>query len=1027
MTLAPQLRQQPRDENVEIYDRFSVSKPTLSEVWDASRALQDQDNSDAHSRRLDRAYAPIITAINEVRRKEGKPLLLSPSQGALVSDEPINARGGPAGIATPATGLWDRTAQDAAEAQVAREVKRIQRQYPGALKGVPDTADRIMAPIVQADQVTRDKSREVLGRSYGIGQGLAAFAGAASKGFEDPVNLMTLPIGGGGKTLVQVIAREALVNGLSEALQIPFVRQNRAELGEELTTGESIEMIGTAAVAGGALGGGLHAGGKALGYLGRKAPSVLDAIRDRLGLKPDAPVTDRDVAGAAEQILGTDRLTPDERAATQVIERDAEVAATSPYRPDGAGLDRHADELTAAMEKVRATPDEIHVASIAPATPAPAPPASGALTQSGIIRFVINTLEGGGKLVDNGDGAGATKYGITQKFNPGVDIAGLTEDQAARIARDRYWLREFNDQNPQVAAIAFDANYLAGPDTARAIIRGAEGDPAKALTLYRAALDRVIARNPDKAKFRKGWNSRLDKLEAYVTAHPQARLAPEVFGEDLAAYRAQQAALDAEALQIDAASLRDGEAVRDYLDALDRGDTAAVEAYAADFARDNAAALALEQERRAWLGTDGAARPDAADIAGTAAPARPAAPAPESILAVRRYVSDTRGSLKPEALAKALDLAPEEARRALDAVAQENGTRLQTLRAKDGAVRYRRRAPERTLDAIAFLAKHGGIDRAEWIAQTGNRDDRYFAPQFGALLRKNGLPLDRARELLHEAGYFYGAGPDAGDTLDINDLIDLVETSSKSPVYALADLDAMARRAEEQGARQTALEALNGEIISQGLKLRRGDRNRALDLMLYEGLDENEALVRVVNEQLQDAFDKAWEETPDDYYAQLADEFAALYEENPRGRDETDGGYPGFEGDQGAGPGRAGEPGGLDPQEIDPAPAPLDPARQGVDDPYGPEAAALAADLLHDLRAAIDPAIAERQAQETALKAAAPLQAKVDQESTIGAPLFDAADQSRLFDIDGTPMTAADLLADLDADQAAINAIRGCL
>ena len=83
--------------------------------------------------------------------------------------------------------------------------------------------------------------------------------------------------------------------------------------------------------------------------------------------------------------------------------------------------------------------------------------------------------------------------------------------------------------------------------------------------------------------------------------------------------------------------------------------------------------------------------------------------------------------------------------------------------------------------------------------------------------------------------------------------------------------------------------------------------------------------------------------------------------------------------------------------------------------------------MLHDLRAAIDPAIAERQAQETALKAAAPLQAKVDQESTIGAPLFDAADQSRLFDIDGTPMTAADLLADLDADQAAIDAIRGCL
>ena len=76
----------------------------------------------------------------------------------------------------------------------------------------------------------------------------------------------------------------------------------------------------------------------------------------------------------------------------------------------------------------------------------------------------------------------------------------------------------------------------------------------------------------------------------------------------------------------------------------------------------------------------------------------------------------------------------------------------------------------------------------------------------------------------------------------------------------------------------------------------------------------------------------------------------------------------------------------------------------------------------------VDPAIAERQAQLANLKAASPMQAKVDQESTIGSPLFDAVDQATFrLDDEGDPVAPADLLAQIDAEDAMIKTIKDCL
>ena len=111
-------------------------------------------------------------------------------------------------------------------------------------------------------------------------------------------------------------------------------------------------------------------------------------------------------------------------------------------------------------------------------------------------------------------------------------------------------------------------------------------------------------------------------------------------------------------------------------------------------------------------------------------------------------------------------------------------------------------------------------------------------------------------------------------------------------------------------------------------------------------------------------------------------------------------------------------------------------ALRAFDDPDGPAAMGVVDSLEHDLRAVLlrqaqdsrDPNVVERQAQQAQLKAASPMQAMVDQESTIGSPLFDAVDQPTFrLDDEGDAVAPADLLAEIDAEDAMIKTIKDCL
>ncbi len=84
---------------------------------------------------------------------------------------------------------------------------------------------------------------------------------------------------------------------------------------------------------------------------------------------------------------------------------------------------------------------------------------------------VTKTLkrEGGAKITEiAGDAGGLTKYGISQRAYPGLDIRNLTEQQARDIYKRDYWDRVSGDRidSQAVAENIFDTAVNMGPKTA---------------------------------------------------------------------------------------------------------------------------------------------------------------------------------------------------------------------------------------------------------------------------------------------------------------------------------------------------------------------------------------------------------------------------------------------------------------------------------------------------------------------------------------------------------------------------------
>lgn len=87
------------------------------------------------------------------------------------------------------------------------------------------------------------------------------------------------------------------------------------------------------------------------------------------------------------------------------------------------------------------------------------------------ISFVLNRLEGGGKVVNHKSDPGKlTKWGFSQRWNPDLNVAALDEATASKLALERYWTPSgADDLTWPWDAMVFDCAFNFGIDDVKEI------------------------------------------------------------------------------------------------------------------------------------------------------------------------------------------------------------------------------------------------------------------------------------------------------------------------------------------------------------------------------------------------------------------------------------------------------------------------------------------------------------------------------------------------------------------------------
>jgi lysozyme family protein len=118
-----------------------------------------------------------------------------------------------------------------------------------------------------------------------------------------------------------------------------------------------------------------------------------------------------------------------------------------------------------------------------------------------------------------GDKGGATKYGISQRAYPDLDIKNLTKEQAIEIAKRDYWDKNNIDKlDPSMREIYFDTAFNKGSGTAKKLFERSGGDPNKFLDERQKYVDQLVKNNPSQSKFKQGWSNRVNDLRKVAEA-----------------------------------------------------------------------------------------------------------------------------------------------------------------------------------------------------------------------------------------------------------------------------------------------------------------------------------------------------------------------------------------------------------------------------------------------------------------------------------------------------------------------------
>lgn len=279
-----------------------------------------------------------------------------------------------------------------------------------------------------------------------------------------PVNVVTLPLGGIGKTaLTRILSNGVIQSGIAVA-GLPEIAAGREALGEEFTLAEGALYVGGGFVGGAAfqgLGEGLRVVIPPL--FERAVAANWDRLPESLKQRWSARNTIVDEAGVERlisdlypAIVPEHLRSPEELAALTELRRLGEVEAANPYVRTFEGIDTHVGKMEAALRALEegrvADAGELagtaRPAPVAPVPAAPAPrPAGGGFDLETVKAAIRGPESGGNDNAKNALGSSATgRYQFIEETFVGVYRREFGVSEAA--AR-RAWATSRNNVDVQ--------------------------------------------------------------------------------------------------------------------------------------------------------------------------------------------------------------------------------------------------------------------------------------------------------------------------------------------------------------------------------------------------------------------------------------------------------------------------------------------------------------------------------------------------------------------------------------------------
>jgi lysozyme family protein len=143
----------------------------------------------------------------------------------------------------------------------------------------------------------------------------------------------------------------------------------------------------------------------------------------------------------------------------------------------------------------------------------------------------------GGYVDDKDDRGGETKYGVSKKAYPNVDIKNLTLENAQEIYYTDYWLKSRTDVLAKdIRYIHFDSCINHGVHGALKIMQQSAGckyidgivgnetlSKAKSISIHSYAyyrllkFVRIVIANPSQIRFLRGWSARIENIVKDIT------------------------------------------------------------------------------------------------------------------------------------------------------------------------------------------------------------------------------------------------------------------------------------------------------------------------------------------------------------------------------------------------------------------------------------------------------------------------------------------------------------------------------